>query len=177
MIQLKGLKFVTALVLVFIKIESKDKTRYGSFYSSSKGEIIINESDIGNQSIFTAISQSINQSVFTTIMKNIRKSSLKDSGWIIDSVINPLAWSSCKKIPKELGHPRKGLIIIQNTDYIEWSKWCLVRYLNPADHNPKRITKSNKDFAKTLDFKDIKSPVKIRNIHTQNNKKKEFYQD
>ena len=82
---------MTALVLVFIKIESKDKTRYDSFYSSSKGEIIINESDIGNQSIFTAISQSINQSVFTTIMKNIRKSSLKDSGWIIDSAINPLA--------------------------------------------------------------------------------------
>ena len=130
-----------------------------------------------NQFLLQSVNQSINQSIFTTIMKNIRQSSLKDSRWIVDSVINPLASSSCKKLPKELGHPRKGLIIIQNTDYIEWSKWCLVRYLNPADHNPRRITKSNKDFAKTLYFKDIKSSVKIRNIHTQNQKKKELYQD
>ena len=37
--------------------------------------------------------------------------------------------------------------------------------LNPADCNPGRITKSDKDFAKRLDFKDMKFPVKIRNIH------------
>ena len=38
----------------------------------------------------------------------------------------------------------------------------MVRYLNPADHNPKRITKADKDFAKRFDFNDIKFPVKIR---------------
>ena len=55
--QLKGFKFVTALVLVFKKIESKDKTKYENFYSSSKAEIIINESDIDNvfQSIYTTV--------------------------------------------------------------------------------------------------------------------------
>ena len=41
----------------------------------------------------------------------------------------------------------------------------MVRYLNPADHNPRRITKADKDFAKKLDFKDIKFPVKTRDIH------------
>ena len=46
--QLRGFKFVTTLVLVFKNIESKDKTKYGNFYSSSKAEIIINESDIEN---------------------------------------------------------------------------------------------------------------------------------
>ena len=46
MTQLKDFKFVTTLVLVFKKIESEDKTEYGNFYSSSKAEIIINESDI-----------------------------------------------------------------------------------------------------------------------------------
>ena len=46
MTQLKDFKFVTRLVLVFKKIESEDKTEYGNFYSSSKAEIIINESDI-----------------------------------------------------------------------------------------------------------------------------------
>ena len=34
-----------------------------------------------------------------------------------------------------------------------------------ADRNPKRITKTDKDFAKKLAFKDIKSPVKVRDIH------------
>ena len=41
----------------------------------------------------------------------------------------------------------------------------MVRYLNPADHHPARITKADKDFAKRLDFKDIKFPVKIRGIY------------
>ena len=36
--------------------------------------------------------------------------------------------------------------------------------LNPADHNPRRITKADKDFAKKRDFK-TKFPVKIRDIH------------
>ena len=113
--QLRGFKFVTTLVLVFKKIESKDKTKYDNFYSSSKAEIIINESDIDN----------VFKSIHTTIIANIQKSLGIGSGWITDSVIdhnisisryNPLAGSSYIKLPKELDHPRKGLINIQNTD-------------------------------------------------------------
>ena len=37
--------------------------------------------------------------------------------------------------------------------------------LNPANHHPARITKANKDFAKTLNFKDINFPIKIRDIY------------
>ena len=47
----------------------------------------------------------------------------------------------------------------------ECFKWCLVRCLHPADHHPGKISKSDKDFAKSLDFKDIKFPVKIRDVH------------
>ena len=43
--QLKGFRFVTTLVLVFKKIESEDKTNYDNFYSRSKAEITINESE------------------------------------------------------------------------------------------------------------------------------------
>ena len=55
--QLKGFKSVTTLVLVFKKLQIKDKTKYDNFYSSSKAEIIINESDIDNvfPPIFTTI--------------------------------------------------------------------------------------------------------------------------
>ena len=69
------------------------------------------------------------------------------------------------KLLKELDHPRKGLVNIQDADDNEWFKWCLVKYLNPADCNPARITKAGKNFEKKLDFKEIKFPVKIRDIH------------
>ena len=59
--QLKGFKFMTTLVLVFKKIESEVKTKYDNFYSSSKAEIIINESDIDY----------VLQSVYITILTNI----------------------------------------------------------------------------------------------------------
>ena len=78
------------------------------------------------------------------------------SGWIIDSVIehniniskyNPLAGSSYIKIPKALDHPRRGWINIRNIDDNECFKCSLVRYLHPADQNPRRITKVDKGFA------------------------------
>ena len=126
------------LVLVLKKIKSEHKTKY---------ETIINESDI-DDNVF--------KSIYTTVITNIQKIFGKGSGWIIDSVIqhniniwkyNPLAGSSYIKLPKELDQPRKGLINIEKIDDNEWCKWSLVRYLNPADCTPARITKADKDFA------------------------------
>ena len=34
-----------------------------------------------------------------------------------------------------------------------------------ADHHPARIAKADKYFAKKLDLKDIKFPLKVRDIH------------
>ena len=137
MTQLKGFKFTTALALMFKKIESEDKTKYDTFYSRLKAETITNESHIDD----------VFQSVYTTIISNIQKSLGKGSGWIIDSAIdhkynhsiskyNPLAGSSDIKLPKELDHPRKRLINIQNTDDNECFKWFLIRYLNTVYRNP-----------------------------------------
>ena len=104
----------------------------------------------------------------------MQKSLGKGSGWIIDSVIdhniiiskyNPSAGSSYIKLLKELDHRRKRLINMENTDNNECFKWRLVRYLNPTDHCPERIIKGGKDFAKKLYFKDIKFPVKVRDVH------------
>ena len=78
MTQLKGFKFVTTLVLVFKKIESIDKTKYDNFYSSSKAQIVINESEIADGF----------QSIFTTVIKNIHRSLGKGWGWITDSFID-----------------------------------------------------------------------------------------
>ena len=121
---------MTTLVLVFKKIESEDKTKYDTFYSRSKAEIIINKSDTDD----------VLQSICTTILPNIQKFLGKVSDCIIDSVIdhtisisryNLLARSSYIKLLKELDHPRKGLIDIQNNDVNECFKWCFIRYLIP----------------------------------------------
>ena len=115
------------------------------------------------------------RSIYTTIISNIQKYLAKDSVWIIDSVIddaisiskyNPLAGSSYIELQKELNHPRKGLINIQNIDDSKSFKWCLVRYLNSADRNPARITKPDKDFAKEFDFKEIRHYVLIKGFNT-----------
>ena len=78
---------------MFKKVESDYKIKYEFFCSNSKAKIMVNESNINN----------VFESIYTTIISNIQKSLLKDSGWIIDSVIdhsmsiskyNPLARSS-----------------------------------------------------------------------------------
>ena len=62
------------------------------------------------------------------------------------------------------------MINIQNTHDNECFKWFIVRYLNPANHHPARITKADKDFAIKLYFKYIKLPVEISDIHKVENK-------
>ena len=151
---LRGFKFVTALVLGFNKIENDDETKFTTFYSNSKAETIVNESDIDD----------IFESVYTVIMSKIQKYLGKGSGWITDSVINhiiniseyyPLSGSSYIKLPKELNHSRKGFINIQNFNDGKCFKWCLVRYLNPADLHPARVGKIDEFFRDELDLEDI----------------------
>ena len=60
MTELREFKFVTKR---FKKIESDDKIKYDTFYSNSKAEIIINESDIDD----------LYQSICTTLTSNIQK--------------------------------------------------------------------------------------------------------
>ena len=57
------------------------------------------------------------------------------------------------------------MINIQNTDDNDCFRWFLGRYLNPADGNPARITKADKDFTKKIDFKGIKCSVETKEIH------------
>ena len=77
MTKLRAFQFVTTLFLEFENIEKDDKTKYDTYYSQSKAETIINESDIDD----------IFESIYTTILSNIQKSLRKGSDWIIDSVI------------------------------------------------------------------------------------------
>ena len=99
----------------------------------------------------------------------MQKSLGKGSGWIIDSVIDHAITDinhsvieiRYTKLPEKLDDPRKGLISVQNTGENECFKWCLVRYVNSADHTSRRIAKTDKYFAKRLDFKDKKFQSKL----------------
>ena len=115
----------------------------------------------------------LNQSILR-LSQTYRKYLEKCLGWITDSVLshtinfskyNLLAGTSYIKLPKELNYIRKGFINIQNINDNECFKWSLVRYLHPTDHNLKRIRKVGKLYGNKLDFKDIKVPVRVRNIH------------
>ena len=68
--ELRGFKFVTTLVLEFKKVESEDNIKYDTFYSSSKAEVITNDSDIDD----------VFELLYTTIIPNIQKSVGKGSG-------------------------------------------------------------------------------------------------
>ena len=77
--KLKYFKFVARLVLELKKIENDDKTKHEIFYSNSKAETIIDESDIDD----------VFESSYATIISSRQKSLRKGSGWIIGSVIDP----------------------------------------------------------------------------------------
>ena len=100
------------MVLEFKKIENDDKTKCSIFYSNSKAETVINESDIDD----------VFESIYIATISNIQKTLGKVSSWITDLVIdhiinilkyNPLAGSSSIKFPKELNHPKKVRLIFK----------------------------------------------------------------
>ena len=62
--ELRGFNFAVTIVLEFKKRQSYDKTLYSTFYSNSKAETIINESDIDD----------VFESIYSTIISNIQKS-------------------------------------------------------------------------------------------------------
>ena len=90
--QLKGFKFVTTLVLMFKKIENEDKTKYDNFYSSSKVEIIINETDTDN----------VFQSIYITIISNIQKLVLLFPALIVILVFQSIITKLKIRIPSTL---------------------------------------------------------------------------
>ena len=132
-----------------------------TFYSSSKAETIINESN--NDDVF--------ESVYRAILSNIQKSLGKGLSWIVDSVADHniniskykhLSGSSYVKLPNELVHPRKILINIQDNNDNDFFEWCFVRYLHPANHNPVYIRKVTKFLTVKRTLRILNFPSKLR---------------
>ena len=82
----------------------------------------------------------------------------------------PLDGNSYVQLPKELRNSMKGLINLKNIDD-KCFLWNHVRHLNPRKVHPERITKSDREFAKQLDYRGISFPVtrnQINRIEKQN---------
>ena len=100
------------------------------------------------------------QSIYTTIVSNTPKPLGKDSDWITDSIIDHTINNSKYKplaLAKRMRPSKKRIDQYSKYCLNECFKWGIVRYLNPVDHNPRRTTKA--------DFKNMKFPVKIRDIY------------
>ena len=102
------------------------------------------------------------------------------SGWIIESIeaqyvtiyfYSPIIGSRYIELPSKLKDFKKGLINIKNNDN-KCFLWCHIRYLNPLNKNPQRITKEDKSMITDLDCKGIYFPVSKSHyckIERQNN--------
>ena len=111
--KLRDFKFVIISVLIFKKSINEDETKYCVFYSNSKVETIIQDTDI----------DSIFESIYSTAVTKLRKYQAEGSGCTIDSVIEqnicvwkykPLIASMYIKLSKELNHSRKRLVNVLN---------------------------------------------------------------
>ena len=95
------------------------------------------------------------------------------SGWILVEIrshfVNivkylPLRGNSYIHTPKELRNSMMGLINLKNIDN-ECFRWCHNRHLNPRKKDPQRITKSDRESVKSLDYSGITFPVTINQIN------------
>ena len=100
------------------------------------------------------------------ILSRIAKWISKGSGWVIERILNfyfnvvsykPLKGRSYFPLPEELRLSRKGLIYLKNKDN-ECFRWCHVRYKNPLQKDPQRITLKDRNSENTgLQWGDFSS--------------------
>ena len=159
---MKGFKFVETLQVTFTKLSS-DEIVTKTAYFNSKAQTIINHIEIHGAL----------QTSKQTILNKIAQWISEGSGWTIQSIDNhylnivkykPMNGSSYIQLPSELRNSAKGLINMKNEDN-ECFRWCHVRHLNPQDKTPQRIKKSDKEYAKKLDYSEIEFPVTIKQLN------------
>ena len=143
--------------------QAEEVFEYKDAYFNSNAFTILNEYQI-NEALDKAAEEINNKIAFWLS---------EGSGWIIVEIrshyVNivkylPLRGNSYIPSPKELRHHNKGLINLKNIDN-KCLLWCLNRHLNPRKVHPERITKSDRESAKNLDFSGITFPVTINQIN------------
>ena len=110
LIEIKGFKYQITLQVSLSKVRSNDFINYSIIYLNSLTKTVIGEK--------YHLNECFNEKKF-----RLENGISHGSGWIADSILNqylnissykPLSGSTYCKVPKELCHPIKGLINIQN---------------------------------------------------------------
>ena len=166
-----GMKAQVTLHVTFKKkkIEYRDDGQveevfeYKDAYFNSNAFTILNEYQIIDA--LSKAAEEINNKIAVWLSEG--------SGWTIVEIkshyVNiveylPLRGNSYIPSPKELRNSMLGLINLKNIDN-ECFRWCHNRHLNPQKKNPQRITQSDREFAKRLDYTGITFPVTIIDIN------------
>ena len=143
--------------------QAEEVFEYKDAYFRSKAFTILNEFQIIDA--LSKAAEEINNKIAVWLSEG--------SGWTLVEIrshfVNiveylPLRGNSYIPSPKELRNSRCGLINPKNTDN-KCLLWCLNRHLNPRKVHPQRITKSDIESAKGLDFSGITFPVTINQIN------------
>ena len=170
---MQGVKVNETLEVRFKK-EVLDGIKLATFYE--RAYINSGPREIVNEGDSSTMSESMMEKILSVIDTWIRHG----SGWVVDSIkghylnvakYNPLNGSSYIDLPTELKNSSKGLVNIKNEDN-ECFRWCHVRLLSPRDVHPERVTKSDRELAKELNYSGVEFPVSqkhYKKIETQNN--------
>ena len=154
LIDLKGFEYQITLCILLSKVKNSGLIEYSPVYFSSLTKTIIGDIFFLDQ-------------CFQEIIYRVEQWISHGSGWIVEELISqylnlssylPLSGRTYIKLPKELNHPMRGLINIQNDDN-KCFLWCHVRHLNCEGKNVWRITKKDREIAEGLNYNCIKFPV------------------
>ena len=142
--------------------QTEEVFEYKDAYFNSKVFTILNREDI--IAALDNAAEEINNKIAVWLSEG--------SGWIIVEIrshfVNivkylPLRGNSYLQLPVEIRHHNKGLINIKNEDNKRFF-WSHNRHLNPLKIHPERITQSDRELAKNLDYSGITFPVTINQI-------------
>ena len=154
LLELKGFKYQINLYVLLSKVQSSDPIEYSPVYFNSLTKTVI-----GNKYF---LDQCFNEIIF-----RLENWISDGSGWNVEEIVSqylnissylPLSGSTYRKLPKELQHPMKGLINIQNNDS-KCFLWCHVRYFNSEGKNLWRMSREEKEVSKSLNYDKIDFPV------------------
>ena len=107
-----------------------------------------------------------------TVLESLAKFQRQGNNWRFHSVLSldlhtvkyePLGGSSYIPFPKFLA-AKKAIINLNNEDD-ECFKWAIARALNPVENHSERIDKKLRETSKTLNWEELKFPVKLNDIN------------
>ena len=136
LIELKWFKYQITLCVLLSKVKHSGLIEYSLVYFTSLTKTIVGDKFFLDQ-------------CFNEIIFRLENWITHGKGWIVEEIVSkylnlssylPLSGSTYVKLPKELSHPMKGLINIQNDDNKCFLR-CHVRHLNCEGKDLWRKTK------------------------------------